>query len=218
VDALLASLRQELSGLARTEEIRSARRALAKKLRGEPPATALRVAQGLLEDSSFAHQVVAYELLASSGAYFELLTPGMVERWSRGLADWGSVDLFGVTIAGRAWREGIVTDAAVQRWARSRDRWLRRLSLVATVPLNSKARGGSGDAARTTALCAMHLDDRDPMVVKALSWALRELAKRDPTSARQFLERYDKRLAALPRREVRNVLKGGTKSGRPRAR
>ncbi len=30
------------------------------------------------------------------------------------------------------------------------------------------------------AMCALLVTDRDDMVVKALSWALRDLAKRDP--------------------------------------
>ncbi|HUS10646.1 MAG TPA: DNA alkylation repair protein, partial [Pyrinomonadaceae bacterium] len=65
------------------------------------------------------------------------------------------------------------------RWARSKNRWLRRTALVSTVPLNNKARGGRGDSERTLMICEMLLDDRDDMVIKALSWALRELSKRD---------------------------------------
>jgi 3-methyladenine DNA glycosylase AlkD len=141
-----------------------------------------------------------------------------VKRWADPLSDWGSVDLFGVTIAGRAWREGIIGNSVVKAWAGSDNRWHRRLSLVATVPLNSQARGGAGDTVRTLTICRMHLDDRDPMVVKALSWALRELAKRDARATRRFLIESDERLAALPRREVKNVLSAGTKSGKPRRR
>ena len=54
-------------------------------------------------------------------------------------------------------------------WARSPDRWLRRSALVATV-------GAKAEAARTLAVCAGLAADRDDMVVKALSWALRELS------------------------------------------
>ncbi|HEY1305637.1 MAG TPA: DNA alkylation repair protein [Vicinamibacterales bacterium] len=132
-----------------------------------------------------------------------------------GLSDWGSVDLFGVTIAGPAWREGRISDRHVMRWARSKDRWRRRLSLVATVPLNSRARGGAGDPARTLAVCRLLADDRDDMVVKALSWALRELSKRDAGCVKEFLRTEDQRLAARVRREVRAKLETGRKV-RPR--
>lgn len=61
------------------------------------------------------------------------------------------------------------------------DRWVwRRAVSVSTVPLNMKSRGGIGDPQRTLAVCDLLIADRDDMVVKALSWALRELAEREP--------------------------------------
>lgn len=43
---------------------------------------------------------------------------------------------------------------------------------------------------------------RDDMVIKALSWALRELAKHDPAAVRKFLQSHEHVLAARVRREV----------------
>jgi 3-methyladenine DNA glycosylase AlkD len=54
--------------------------------------------------------------------------------------------------------------------------------------------------------------DRDPMVVKALSWALRELAKREPAAVRAYLAANAARLPALVRREVGNKLATGLKN------
>jgi 3-methyladenine DNA glycosylase AlkD len=56
--------------------------------------------------------------------------------------------------------------------------------------------------------------DREPMVVKALSWALRELAKREPAAVRAFLAEREGRLAARVVREVRSKLDTGLKSPR----
>lgn len=56
------------------------------------------------------------------------------------------------------------------------------------------------------------IDDRDPMVVKALSWGLRELAKYAPLRVKQFLKVHGTRLAALVRREVNNKLMTGLKN------
>jgi 3-methyladenine DNA glycosylase AlkD len=53
------------------------------------------------------------------------------------------------------------------------------------------------------------------MVVKALSWALRELSKRDARSVSSFLRAEDERLAPRVRREVRSKLETGRKV-RPR--
>ena len=63
-------------------------------------------------------------------------------------------------------------------------------------------------------MCRALVDDRDDMVVKALSWALRELAKRDPTSVVRFLQEEDERLAARVRREVRAKIETGRKTPR----
>ncbi len=53
--------------------------------------------------------------------------------------------------------------------------------------------------------------DRDDMVVKALSLALRELAKHDPQAVVEFLESDSDALAARVLREVRNNLTTGLK-------
>jgi 3-methyladenine DNA glycosylase AlkD len=50
------------------------------------------------------------------------------------------------------------------------------------------------------------------MVVKALSWSLRELAKRDHLSVRAFVAEHEKRLAPTVLREVRNKLNTGLKN------
>ncbi|HET7372685.1 MAG TPA: DNA alkylation repair protein [Gemmatimonadaceae bacterium] len=58
----------------------------------------------------------------------------------------------------------------------------------------------------------------DPMVVKALSWALRELAKRDAASFREFLTTLRTVVSALVRREVRTKLLTGRKAPLPHRR
>jgi 3-methyladenine DNA glycosylase AlkD len=65
---------------------------------------------------------------------------------------------------------------------------------------------------RTLAVCRLLVDDRDDMVVKAMSWALRELVAHDPDALWAFLAEYDDRLAARVRREVRNKLTTGLKN------
>jgi 3-methyladenine DNA glycosylase AlkD len=54
------------------------------------------------------------------------------------------------------------------------------------------------------------------MVVKAMSWVLRELAVHNPQAVRQFLTEYDEVLAARVKREVRNKLRTGLKNPRRR--
>src|SRR5207253_10564833 len=94
------------------------------------------------------------------------------------------------------------------------DRWWRRAALVCTVALDNKVRGGSGDTTRTLEVCRILVKDRDDMVVKAMSWSLRELSRRDPEVVRAFLDEYQSKLAARVVREVRTKLTTGLKNPR----
>lgn len=94
------------------------------------------------------------------------------------------------------------------------DRWWRRAAVVSTVALNNRARGGTGDTARTLSLCAVVVEDYDEMVVKAVSWALRECSKHDPQAVQSFLIEHEDQLAARILREVRHKLSTGLKNPR----
>ncbi|MBU0718206.1 MAG: DNA alkylation repair protein [Planctomycetes bacterium] len=105
-------------------------------------------------------------------------------------------------------------DIHIHRWARSKDRWRRRAALVSTVALNRKSAGGTGDPPRTLAVCGLLVDDADDMVVKALSWALRELIQHDAPAVREFIRTHHDVLASRVIREVRNKLTTGRKNPR----
>ena len=126
---------------------------------------------------------------------------------------WGLVDAF-ASLAGPAWREGQISDETVMSWTRSENRWWRRGALVCTVFLNRRTLSGRGDTPRTLAVCEALAGDRDDMVVKGLSWALRDLSKRDRAAAERFLKEHEGELHARVKREVRNKLETGVKNPR----
>lgn len=155
---------------------------------------------------------MAYELIRFHAAAFRSLTDAELEELSQGIHSWGSVDSFARTLAGPAWLRGQASDELIYQWARSEDRWRRRAALVSTVALNMRSQGGKGDVPRTLEICRLFVDDHDDMVVKALSWALRELVVHDPKAVRDFLARYEEVLAARVKREVNNKLASGLKN------
>jgi 3-methyladenine DNA glycosylase AlkD len=212
--ALVAEIRAELRALgsAPTAQIRELRRRFSRRLASASAADVVRVALALVDEPGFAYRFVGYELVARHRAALASLRATELEALGRGLDSWEKVDTFGCYLAGPAWREAQVPDAVVHAWARSDDRWMRRAALVCTVALNNRARGGRGDTARTLALCEMLLRDRDDMVVKAMSWALRELSKRDPGAAADFLARHRDELAPRVVRELTNKLTTGLKN------
>ena len=191
--------------------VRPIRREFSKRIKSARPEQVLAVAQRLIDLDL---RIWAYEVVHFHRPTLRALDAATIERLGQGLADWASVDVFGGYLAGPAWVNRQISDQDVHRWARSSDRWWRRTALVATVGLNTKIRGGYGDAPRTLAVCEMLADDRDDMVVKAVSWALRVLAPYDPMAVEHFLSNNQDRLAARVKREVRNKLTSGVKNPR----
>jgi 3-methyladenine DNA glycosylase AlkD len=176
-----------------------------------PARDLLGVAKAILKVPGHLERFVAYELIANHPGVLETLTPQTTRALAGRLDSWGETDMFGYYIAGPAWRIGRLRDADIMAWTRSPDRWWRRAALVATVPLNVRAQGGTGDAARTLRICRALIADRDPMVVKALSWAVRSLVFHEPEKVRGFLASNGARLAPLVRREVSAKLTTGRK-------
>jgi 3-methyladenine DNA glycosylase AlkD len=194
--------------------VRALRRKYSRELRHAEARYVLRLAGELLARRDC--RWMAYDLIGCHKGAFGALGPADVERLGRGIDSWGSVDAFARIIAGPVWLNGQLPDSVIHRWARSDDRWWRRAALVGTVALNMRSQGGPGDAPRTLAVCRVLLADRDDMVVKAMSWALRALAVREPDAVRRFLADHDEVLAARAKREVRNKLATGLKNPRRR--
>jgi 3-methyladenine DNA glycosylase AlkD len=220
VAALAKQIDQRLRGLSRrnAESIRAVRREFSTRLHGAAPHMVFALAQALLVEPQFEYRLMAYELMHYHPTALHRLSARELENLGRGLDSWGAVDTFSIYLAGPLWREGRMPNHRIHGWARSPDRWWRRAALVSTVPLNSKAQGGAGDAYRTLQVCRLLERDRDPLVVKAVSWALRELAKRDPKAVRRFVSERRTVLAPLVVREVANKLTMGRKNPRRKQR
>jgi len=160
------------------------------------------------------HRWQAYELIAWHKAAFHRLGVGELEEFGQGINSWWSVDSFARTLSGPAWREGLVADDLFTRWAKSPDLWWRRAALVSTVAFNVRSQGGKGDMPRTLAICRMLASDHEDMVVKGLSWALRELVYFDRQAVEGFLLEFDGVLAGRVKREVGTKLRTGLKNKR----
>ena len=198
---------------ARADALRAERKRISHAVTACSRTVVLRLAHDLM--AARITRFVAYELVLNHKPAMESITQPEVEKLGAGIGHWGDVDSFSCCIAGPAWRSGRIPDRVIHAWARSADWCWRRAALVSTVPLNSRAQGGSGDTKRTLAVCSLLIADRDDLVVKGLSWALRELAKRDPDSVRRFVADHQEQLAARVIREVNNKLTSGRKNPRP---
>jgi 3-methyladenine DNA glycosylase AlkD len=197
--------------------MRGLRREFSAHLKREAPELVLGIALELVQHRRRSHgfvRVMAYELVSARRDAMRALDRGTVEALGDGISSWDEVDAFAVIISGNAWRDGQIDDKTIEAWAGSPDRWWRRAALVSTVPLNLKSRGGVGDAGRTLRICNLLIQDRDDIVVKAMSWALRALAVRDPETVRTYIRKHDSELASRVRREVLTKLDTGVKNRR----
>lgn len=209
-----ADLRTEIQSLKNptVPAARLLRRTWSKRLKHYNGEAMLTFALKLQQTDANFHRFIAQELVHHHKPAMAALQTNWLRQFGTGMATWDAVDVFASYLSGPAWREGQTTDTEIKRWAKSDDLWWRRAALVSTVPLNNKTRGGHGDPKRTLMICETLIDDREGMVVKAMSWALRELAKRDPSAVQGFLKLHQQRLAPRVMREARNKLKTGKKN------
>ena len=198
-----------------TPKIRAIRLKFSRTLKSANPDFVLRLAKKLCAIDGY--RWFAYELIQYHQAAFESLDADALEDLGRGINSWWTVDAFARSLSGPAWLHAQVPDELILKWARSADRWWRRAALVSTVALNVRSHGGRGDAPRTLRVCRKLAGDQDPMVAKALSWALRQLVVHDAHAVRAFLSEFDSVLPALVKREVRNKLRTGLKQPGHRA-
>jgi 3-methyladenine DNA glycosylase AlkD len=212
--ALAAAFDAEVRALPErnTPRVRAVRRRYSRQLKNAGAELVLEMARTLVH--AYAYRGMAYELIEHHKGAFARVDEDELADLGRGINSWWSVDSFARTLSGPAWLCGQIADPVIHRWARSEDRWWRRAALVSTVALNVRSKGGHGDVERTLSVCSMLVDDHDDMVVKAMSWALRELVIHDPDAVRAFLEEHDGALAARVVREVRNKLTTGLKNPR----
>ena len=195
-----------------TPNLRVIRRKYSRMLKKANPEFILDLARELFEN--YSQRWLACELIRNHKIAFQNIGEKELKEFGYGINSWGSVDDFAGILAGPAWLNGQVSEVLIHKWASSEDRWWRRAALVSTVVLNVRSHGGRGDVPRTLEVCRLLVNDRDDMVVKAMSWALRALVLHDPDAVHKFLSEYEDVLAARVKREVRNKLTTGLKNPR----
>jgi 3-methyladenine DNA glycosylase AlkD len=198
--------------IANTAAVRSLRRDFSRQIANERADAVMEAALLLLQAQSGTMSFFAYELVSHHKASFEGIEIRGLLKLGEKMNSWSSVDCFGLYLGGPTWLHGRIEDRDIRGWARSENLWWRRAALVSTVALSRHGR--DEDVRRVLAICAELATDREDMVVKALSWALRELSKKHSAPVQQFLAKHRDVLAARVIREVENKLSTGLKTPR----
>ena len=205
----------ELTGGWGVPAARTVRRRLSARLKSVSGADVLAIAGGISRSPAMKARRarwVGWELINKHPDAVAALDLEAVEALGAGNSTWDEVDGYAIYVSGAAWLRGLIRDADVRAWTRSDDLWRRRAALVSTVVLNTKVHGGGGDTKRTLDIAKRLVDDREDMVVKAMSWALRCLVPWDRAAVEDFLAEHEARLAARVKRETRTKLRTGKKN------
>lgn len=201
----------EILGAA-SDDIKPITKELRNRLKSAPPGEIIDLAKAFSDSNIHEIQTIGFELLGRFKESLRLLTNDDLTEIGRNLDNWASVDAFGILITGQMWRLGMLPDETIEKWAKSENKWFRRLALVSTIPLNQKSRGGDGNSERTLKICSTLAEEKEDMVVKALSWALRELAKRKTLPVAHFLTDNSHKLHPRVSREVTRKIETGRKN------
>ncbi len=196
--------------LKNTPNLRRVRQKYSKKLAQAAPEQILDFVRYFI--GNYNYRWIAYEIIQCHKTAIKIIGVKELEEFGKEINSWGASDIFAGFLAGPAWRNGQVPDELILSWANSTDHWWRRTALVCTVPLNRRSLGGQGDIHRTLKICRTLVADKNDMVIKALSWALRELIPHDRESVLSFLRDNENVLASRVKREVKNKLTLGVKN------
>jgi len=190
--------------MATVAELRARRRELSRRMRDASGAEVIETALQFLDRGE---RLIAYELVQHHADAASRMDERMLRRFAVNLESWDAVDMFSMYLAGPAWLAGRIDAKVIEKWTKSPDRWWRRAALASTILLSR-----AGRTAEALAICARLTGDRDDMVVKAMSWAIREASKKDKAAAQRFIDEHE--VAARVRREVMSKLRTGLKSSR----
>jgi len=204
-DAFAAALRRGLEGLADPEYAEGMRyiapgigtvhgvrrpllaavaRGFRVETRRDPPTRLLFIADRLFHEPHLEARWFAFGLLERTLAADPERTWQLLRRGAREAGDWATIDdlahPYGIGIAAEPYRW-----AELEQLVYSPSRWERRLigSTIATMTHGNR-RTGRGPELVPTALGLLEqlMGDAEPDVQKALAWAYRSLAQRDPAA------------------------------------
>jgi DNA alkylation repair enzyme len=121
-----------------TPAVRAIRREFSRRLSSAAPEGVVQLALHLLMGSSDLLRFFSYEIVSHHRLAWEQLKTADLLEFGKELNSWSAVDSFAMLLSGPMWAQGRLSDKLIVTWARSKDRWWRRTSLVSTVALTAR--------------------------------------------------------------------------------
>ena len=108
----------------------------------------------------------------------------LIDNWVDYISNWETCDQLATQFAGKILLANIDLITDLKKWAKQTNVWRRRFAAASTVALNH---AGHSNPTATFEVLRPLVADNNPMVRKAVAWAIREAARADENSAYLFL-------------------------------
>ena len=184
----------------RTADARRISNEYFKQVRHLPKREVLEICELLHQGTKYEEHGIAFSWAGKLSGKFEPADFRMLERWlNKYVSNWAACD----TLCGGPLGEFLLRFPQflpkVQKWACSKNRWLRRASAVALI-LAAKQEKYLPEAYKTADIL---LEDEDDMVQKGYGWLLKEIANKRPQEVLDFVL---ERKAKMPRTALRYAI------------
>jgi 3-methyladenine DNA glycosylase AlkD len=144
-------------------------------------------------------KAVAVALLERKVVLLEVTDLLLVENLLRRSHTWALVDWLCTKIAAPLVDRGPeASEPILRRWSTDDDFWIRRSSMLAQLPA---LRSGAGDFALFASFASAMVPEKEFFIRKAIGWVVREVSKKRPELAFEFLARHLHQLSGLTLRE-----------------
>jgi 3-methyladenine DNA glycosylase AlkD len=108
-----------------------------------------------------------------------------INEWVDCIDNWETCDQLAMNVAGEVVAIDLTLTKDLVKCARSDNKWRRRFAVATTTVLNQK---GRRHVKETLTVCEPLMTDTDPVVQKAVGWALREATRGDEHAVFAFLK------------------------------
>ncbi|MSO64735.1 MAG: DNA alkylation repair protein [Alphaproteobacteria bacterium] len=107
--------------------------------------------------------------------------------WLKAVDNWEACDQLAMGVAAPCIAGNPALFAKLLGLTTNQNHWARRFAVATAAALNQKGRAMHEEALR---VCEPLLADPEPMVEKAVTWAIREVSRKEPALALAFLRRH----------------------------
>jgi 3-methyladenine DNA glycosylase AlkD len=155
--------------------------------------------RSLWEQPVFEMRAVAVALLERRIRSLDVADLDLVEELLRRSHTWALVDWLCTKVAAPVVESDLEsTTPFLERWSTDDDFWLRRASLLAQLPA---LRAGGGDFELFASFAAEMVGENEFFTRKAIGWVLRDVSKKRPQLAYEFLSEHIHEVSGLTLRE-----------------